>query len=732
MIGSVLLQSALRHCRLQHANLDLFSFSFKMSTSIIGTKFVLTKACPTYGTTPGMFAVIAKYDKNEGKDRMEAVVAVFGDESIAEKFASNLKALAADASALDAGDGRAAHLALLGQAVGGSAFSGLSHGSLASIHKEWRVVFKEPVAPPVDASVAAAAAAKAAREAASAARVGTIVRARLAFEDVSGLMRAETVEALLERVQYRPSGSVAASFIISFTVDGEMYEVAYLEASLDACVAAAEPAPPPLPPVVVIGAEYSRTLAVLGRVSRSATLLAAEPLKVCSAELQQLAEALVVPGGAKPFTHVGMGMLSQAGAHAMFAESQLLALEAGATSGVTVSAAAAGIPAASPAHSVVPSLCQALGLPVSGRTIGSGAQLTGGGGSGALAGGAAPPPPGISSTPRVDALEGKSIPGEFQVFLSDVIPWVAPSSRVAALAKFPDLARAELERWLKAQGPRADPALLRGAAGAALCSASDLLKICVVFGEGGQAVANPTHPSGGVGLGNGVSPFLITAPDTSGSEAEQRERTALREDAVLLISDPAARGRLTAMAKTMALDPPLLWKSATEEASEPLRRLLFSGDEVRQALAGQVAPDLESDLSCVRGALDRRLEKAVLFSEADTISSRASAALRWVRLGRLGKVRLLHLLDLDDTSTDDDPLLGLKSAAGNGLATLGRAFSRLGLAWSMAWPPHSSMAISFLSRLLEKITELRQEMAVPWTVISTYYRSLFKFSYSYS
>ena len=52
---------------------------------------------------------------------------------------------------------------------------------------------------------------------------------RLAFEDVSGLMRAETVEALLERVQYRPSGSVAASFIVSFTVDGEMYEVAYLD-----------------------------------------------------------------------------------------------------------------------------------------------------------------------------------------------------------------------------------------------------------------------------------------------------------------------------------------------------------------------------------------------------------------------------------------------------------------------------------------------------------------------
>ena len=653
---------------------------------------MLTKACPTYDTKAGMFAVIAKYDRNLDKDRMEAEVAVFGDESVADKFASNLKALAADASALDAGDGRPAHLALLGQAVGGSAFSGLSHGSLASIHKEWRVVFKEPVAPPVDAAVAAAAAAKAAREAASAARVGTTVRARLAFEDVSGLMRAEDVDALIERVQYKPPGSAAASFIVSFTFEGEMYEVAYLEASLDACAAAAVPAPLPPPPIVVVGAVYGRTLAVLARVARSAALLLADPSKVCSAELQQLAEALAVPGGAKPFTHPGMDALAQAGAHALFAESQLQALEAGAAAGRTVAAAAAGIPVVPMAHSVVSPMCQALGLPVRGQTTGSGGLLTGGGSGGVPPGAAAPPHPpgGISTTPRVDALEGKSTPGEFVVFLSEVIPWVATSSRrVATLAKYPNLARAELERWLKAQGPRADPALLRGAAGAALCSASDLLGICVVFGEDGQAVANPTHPSGGVGLGNGVSPFLITAPDTSGSEAEQRERTALREDAVLLIGDPAARARLTAMAKTMALDPPLLWKSASEEASEPLKRLLFSGDEVRQALAGQVAPDLESDLSCVRGALDRRLERAVLFSEADTISSRSSAALRWVRLGRLGKVRLLHLLDLDDTSTDDDPLLGLKNAAGNGLATLGRAFSRLGLAWSMAWPPHS-------------------------------------------
>jgi len=78
-------------------------------------------------------------------------------------------------------------------------------------------------------------------------------------------MRAEDVDALLERVQYKPAGAAAASFIVSFTFQGEMYVVAYLEASLDACAAAAAPAPLATPPVVVVGAVYGRTLAVLAR-----------------------------------------------------------------------------------------------------------------------------------------------------------------------------------------------------------------------------------------------------------------------------------------------------------------------------------------------------------------------------------------------------------------------------------------------------------------------------------
>lgn len=84
-----------------------------------------------------------------------------------------------------------------------------------------------------------------------------------------------------------------------------------------------------------------------GEGVRSAALLLADPSKVCSVELQQLAEVLAVSGEARPFTHPRIDVFAQAGAHAFFAESQLQALEAGAAAGKTVAAAAAGIPVGS-------------------------------------------------------------------------------------------------------------------------------------------------------------------------------------------------------------------------------------------------------------------------------------------------------------------------------------------------------------------------------------------------
>lgn len=71
-------------------------------------------------------------------------------------------------------------------------------------------------------------------------------------------------------------------------------------------------------------------------------------------------------------------------------------------------------------------------------------------------------------------------------------PMVSPLLLCSTFSQLFSLAHTELGRWLKLQG-LSNPALLRGAVGAALCSASDLLQVCMVFGEGAHAGARSTN-----------------------------------------------------------------------------------------------------------------------------------------------------------------------------------------------------------------------------------------------
>ena len=130
------------------------------------------------------------------------------------------------------------------------------------------------------------------------------------------------------------------------------------------------------------------------------------------------------------------------------------------------------IPATLSALSAARALIGALRPP--GRAAELALSLTGGGGGGVLVARAAPPCHSCDLTITAGGRpRGQSHPRRV-ISLYCRIPWVTPSARVASLVKFPSLARAELERWLKAQGPHADLALSRGVTGAAQCSAADL------------------------------------------------------------------------------------------------------------------------------------------------------------------------------------------------------------------------------------------------------------------
>ena len=63
----------------------------------------------------------------------------------------------------------------------------------------------------------------------------------------------------------------------------------------------------------------------------------------------------------------------------------------------------------------------------------------------------------------------------------------------------------------------------------------------------------------GTWFSNGVSPFRITIPDSSGSEVVQSERTALRGDALSPSSRPAAKGWSALTYLRGRLYPPWWW-----------------------------------------------------------------------------------------------------------------------------------------------------------------------------
>ena len=322
-------------------------------------------------------------------------------------------------------------------------------------------------------------------------------------------------------------------------------------------------------------------------------------------------------------------------------------------------------------------------------------------------------------SPRVDVLKSAaSSAGEFKVFLSDVMPWVVDSAKVSTVLKHESLALSEVEAWLTGFGSAASPEALASAVSKP-ASAEGLLMVCrkleVASSAAKRAAEKPTNGS--------EKAYLQQPPDLTGTEAELRERTALRDDGERLSADEKARTRLAALANAAPGDVEALFQLAKEEPSEFLQRILFAGADVRKAVSSCVSPLIQTQIDSVRGALDRRCERAVLTSaEVEVASADTLRAIHFVRLGRIGRVRLLALAALSDSSSDEDPLGGF-SARSDAEEKFRAGMSRLALAWQIAWPPHAGLVALFCDRLATFIIGKRAAGA-SWAQLSEYYRCL--------
>jgi len=140
-----------------------------------------------------------------------------------------------------------------------------------------------------------------------------------------------------------------------------------------------------------------------------------------------------------------------------------------------------------------------------------------------------------------------------------------------------------------------------------------------------------------------------------------------------------------------------------------------------------VPPSLEEELTTARRGLETRLEKAMLSpSEAVCISPEHQNSLRWIVRGRIGRVRLLNIINLPDSGSCTDPLAGFAMLKGGGSSEFAQATTQLGLAWAMAWPPHSASAQLFVAKLQKYVLGKREERGTPWSALSKYYLALMR------
>ena len=285
----------------------------------------------------------------------------------------------------------------------------------------------------------------------------------------------------------------------------------------------------------------------------------------------------------------------------------------------------------------------------------------------------------------------------------------------------------EIEAWLVTGGALLDPVLVKGYSCEGGKDAGQLLALCLsalrkaTKESAASAAATPSHVP--------ERPVRCTVryekdSGESGTELEKRERDKLAADVSTLESEESSMKKLKEM-KELAdsgadADLKTLQTLVEREPDGALLRIIYSSTEVSHATADADPKTIEA-ISNIRTVLDTALERAVLGSKAREPSDRLIRALRYARLRRLGRVRLLHLLDKDDSGSKANPLAAFKLlSAREAVSSFSLALSRLQTALMFSFPTHTAESVQFISELQRKCLEAAA-VGVSWDDIEIYF-----------
>ena len=338
----------------------------------------------------------------------------------------------------------------------------------------------------------------------------------------------------------------------------------------------------------------------------------------------------------------------------------------------------------------------------------------------------------ISKTPRFDAVRNIAVNAEeFDKFQKQAGVWIErDAERRAIILSHEATAAGYFETWLRAMGPTADPAIISGCAGSTGLDAGALLLMFLPLHEAAQK-AEAKQSEGASMSSLPRNGFHVTVRTDHGgdsvSELEKRERSGVQADFVAIEKDDAQVAKLThwgELARAGSVkDIETMRDEVSREPEGALSRLLHGSDI--HSVTVDVEPSIVESVNSVRAVLERAIEKAVLGHSHASESDRVIRQLKFVRTGKLGKVKLLLLIDKDDSATEEDPLKSFAGYEPLSAVHLTNALNRMQTAWVFACPQHGGEILQFISALSEKLTQLHAD-GVKWPELSKFYQKVMR------
>ena len=323
--------------------------------------------------------------------------------------------------------------------------------------------------------------------------------------------------------------------------------------------------------------------------------------------------------------------------------------------------------------------------------------------------------------PRVAAFHSAAAPGQWDTFLPDIMQIAVPDQVMRTIVlRRTETTLSKLEAWFKKLGDATDVFVI-GCLPPASQGAGELLNICFMALEALEKPmehrsdqSRPPQRHLSIRMDNGGETFTTD---------EKRERANVQADLVEVADDEQltdAVVKLAGMASTDSkTDKEAMCVKVRDLDDGAIRRLLFNAIDVF-AVSVDVDPSLVRAFSAVRGVLDASLEKAVHGVDASSITDRERKALQCIRLGKLTKLRWLHLINKDDVGTTDNPFKSFaKLSKAECNSVLMRVVQRLQQAWIFSAPKHAGNILQLMGDLTSSIND-GIEADMDWVHISTF------------